>query len=143
MYDAAEQQLMATSKYGSRLTCPGCGGEDFYIYRSNIIASDNNEMVVECKNSQCQIVTQAFALKTGYQQDKSQDFKIIDYQIIIDVFECCECGEYGEKYRELTRYANTTYIKYDPPHFDEWQCSKHPGAKTIRIDEYIEDMFPI
>ena len=36
MYDAAaEQQLMAKSKYGSRLTCPGCGGEDFYIYRNN------------------------------------------------------------------------------------------------------------
>ncbi|HYZ49247.1 MAG TPA: hypothetical protein VE593_00060 [Nitrososphaeraceae archaeon] len=44
--------------------------------RNNIIASDNNEMVVECKNSQCQIVTQAFALKTGYQQDKSQDLKL-------------------------------------------------------------------
>ena len=24
-------------------------------------------------------------------------FKIIDYQIITDVFECGECGEYGEK----------------------------------------------
>ena len=61
-------------------------------------------MVVECKNSQCQIVTQAFVLKTGYQEDKSQDFKIIGNQITIDVFECSECGEYGEKYRELTRY---------------------------------------
>src|ERR1051325_6839107 len=51
MYDAAaEQQLMAISKHGNRLTCPGCGGEEFYIYRSNKIASvdddDNNEMVV-------------------------------------------------------------------------------------------------
>src|SRR5919202_112328 len=35
---AAEQQLMATSKYGSRLTCPGCRGQDFYIYRNNSIA---------------------------------------------------------------------------------------------------------
>jgi len=45
---------MATSKYGSRLTCPGCGGEEFYIHRNNNIApiDDNNEMVVECKNSQ-------------------------------------------------------------------------------------------
>jgi hypothetical protein len=73
-------------------------------------------MVVECKNSQCQIVTQTFALKVKYQEDKSHDFKIIGNQIIIDVFECSECGEYGEKYRELTRYAHTTYIKYDPPH---------------------------
>src|SRR5689334_3678448 len=78
MYDAAaaaEQQLKATSKYGSRLTCPGCGGEEFYIYRNNNIASvvdDNNEMVVECKNSQCQIVTQTFARRTGYQEDVSQ-----------------------------------------------------------------------
>ena len=71
-YEAAaknlEQQLMTTSKHGSRLTCPGCGGEDFYIYRNSNIASvsddDNSsnskslyEMVVECKNSQCQIVT--------------------------------------------------------------------------------------
>jgi hypothetical protein len=146
MYDsAAEQQLMATSKYGSRLTCPGCGGEEFYIYRNDNIASAvnvNNEKV-ECKNSQCQIVTQAFALKTGYQEDKSQDFKIIDYQIIIDVFECGECEEYGEKYRGLTRYANTTFIKYDPPHFEEWQCPKHPGVKAIHVDEYIEDMLPI
>ncbi len=147
MYDAAaEQQLMAKSKYGSRLTCPGCGGEDFCIYRNSNIASvddDSNEMVVECKNSQCQIVTQSLALKTRYQEDKSQDFKIIANQIIIDVFECSECGEYGEKYRELTRYAHTTYIKYDPPHFLEWQCPKHPGVKTIHIDEYIEDMLPI
>jgi len=60
-------------------------------------------MVVECKNSQCQIVTQTFALRTGYQEDKSQDFKIIDNQIIIDVFEYSECRECGEKYRELTR----------------------------------------
>jgi hypothetical protein len=123
MYDAAavEQQLMAISKHGNRLTCPGCGGEEFYIYRSNNTASvndDNNEMVVECKNSQCQIVTQTFALKTWYQ-------------------------EYGEKYRELTRYAHTTYIKYDPPHFEKWQCPRHPGVKTIHIDEYIEDMLPV
>jgi hypothetical protein len=147
MHDAAaEQQFMTTSKYGSRLTCPGCGGEEFYIYRNNNIApvvDDNNEMVVECKNSQCQIVTQTFALRTGYQEDKSQDFKIIGNQITIDVFECSECGEYGEKYRELTRYAHTTYIKYDPPHFEEWQCPKHPHVKTIHIDEYIEDMLPV
>jgi hypothetical protein len=100
-------------------------------------------MVVECKNSQCQIVTQTFALKVKYQEDKSQDFKIIDNQITIDVFECSECGEYGEMYRELTRYAHTTYIKYDPPHFGEWQCPKHPDAKTIHKEEYIEDMLPI
>jgi hypothetical protein len=148
MYDAAaaEQQLKATSKYSSRLTCPGCGGEEFYIYRNNNIASvvdDNNEMVVECKNSQCQIVTQTFALKVKYQEDKSQDFKIIGNQIIINLFECSECGEYGEKYRELTRYAHTTYIRYDPPHFGEWQCPKHPHVKTIHIDEYIEDMLPV
>ena len=150
MYDdaAAEQQLMATSNYGSRLSCPGCGGKDFYIYRNNNnntapVVDDNNEMVVECKNSQCQIVTQAFALRVKYQEDKSHDFKIIGNQIIIDVFECSECGEYGEKYRELTRYAHTTFIKYNPPHFEEWQCPKHPGAKTIHVDEYIEDMFPI
>ena len=80
---AAEQQLMTTQKYGARLTCPGCGGEDFCIYRNNNVASavdDNNEMVVECKNSQCQIVTQTFALRTGYQEDMNQDFKIIDNQ---------------------------------------------------------------
>jgi hypothetical protein len=100
-------------------------------------------MVVECKNSQCQIVTQTFALKVKYQEDKSQDFKIIDSQIIIDVFECSECGEYGEMYRELTRYAHTTFIKYDPPHFVEWQCPKHHDTKTIHIDQYIEDMLPI
>jgi len=37
MYDdaAAEQQLMTTQKYGARLTCPGCGREEFYIYRNN------------------------------------------------------------------------------------------------------------
>jgi hypothetical protein len=154
MYDVAaknlEQQLLATSKYDSRLSCPGCGGEDFYIYRNNNIApfddNSNNklyEMVVECKNSQCQIVTQTFALKVKYQEDKSQDFKIIGNQIIINVFECSECGDYGEKYRELTRYAHTTCIKYEPPHFVEWQCPKHPSAKTIHIDEYIEDMLPI
>jgi hypothetical protein len=60
MYDAAaEQQLMATSKHGNRLTCPGCGGKEFYIYRNSNIAlvDDNNEKVVECKNSQCQILT--------------------------------------------------------------------------------------
>jgi hypothetical protein len=146
MYDAAaEQQLMAISKHDNRLTCPGCGGEEFYIYRSNNIASvddDNNEMV-ECKNSQCQIVIQTFALRVKYQEDKSQDLKIISNQITIDVFECSQCAEYGEKYRELTRYAHTTYIKYDPPHFEEWQCPKHPGVKTIHIDEYIEDMLPI
>ena len=141
MYDAAaEQQLMPTSKYGARLTCPGCRGEDFHIYRNNIAPV---EMGVECKNSQCQIVTQTYALKVKYQEDKSQDFKIIDNQILIDVFECSECGEYGEMYRELTRYAHTTYIKHDPPHFVEWQCPKHPSAKTIHIDEYIEDMLPI
>jgi hypothetical protein len=39
--------------------------------------------------------TQTFALKPWYQGDKSQDFKIIGNQIIIDVFECSECGEYG------------------------------------------------
>ena len=146
MHDAAaEQQLIATQKYGARLSCPGCGGEDFYIYRNNNtpVVDDKNEMVVECKNSQCQIVTQTFALRTGYQEDMSQDFKIIGNQITIDVFECSECGEYGEKYRELTRYAHTTYIKYDPPHFEEWQCPKHPGEKTIHKDEYIEDMLPI
>src|ERR687885_599746 len=105
MYDAdaaAEQQLMAISKYGSRLTCPGCGGEEFYIYRNNNIApvvDDNHEMVLECRNSQCQIVTQTFALRTGYQEDKGRDFKIIDNQITIDVFECSECREYGEMYR--------------------------------------------
>src|SRR5918996_5833285 len=146
MHDAAaEQQLMTTQKYGARLTCPGCGGEDFYIYRNNNIESvdDNNEMVVECKNSQCRIVTQIFVLKPLYQEDKSHDFKIVSNQILIDVFECGECGEYGEKYRELTRYAHTTCIKYDPPNFEEWQCPKHPHANTIHIDEYIEDMLPI
>ena len=147
MHDAAaeQQQLMTTQKYGARLTCPGCGGEEFYIYRKNNtpVVDNNNEMVVECKNSQCQIVTQTFALKVKYQKDMSQDFKIIGNQITIDVFECSECGEYGEKYRELTRYAHTTYIKYDPPHFVEWQCPKHPGAKIIRIDQYIEDMLTI
>ena len=62
----AEQQLMATSKHGNRLTCPGCGCEEFYIYRNSNIAlvDDNNEMVIECKNNQCQIVTQSFAHKT-------------------------------------------------------------------------------
>jgi len=35
------------------------------------------------------------------------------------------------------------YIKYDPPHFLEWQCPKHPDVKTIHKDEYIEDMLPI
>ena len=49
MYDAtaAEQQLLDKSKYGSRLTCPGCGGEEFYIYRNNYIESvhdDNNHL---------------------------------------------------------------------------------------------------
>src|ERR1041384_1449259 len=100
MYDAAaEQQLMTPSKYCARLTCPGCGGEEFYIYRNNNIASvvdDNNEMAVECKNSECGIVTQTFALKVKYQEDKSQDFKIIGNQIIINLFECNECEEYGE-----------------------------------------------
>jgi|SRR5215212_1953090 hypothetical protein len=83
---------------------------------------------------------QTFALRVKYQEDKSEDFKIIGNQIIIDVFECSGCGEYGEKYRELIRYAHTTYIKYDPAHFVEWQCPKHPGVKTIHIDEYIEDI---
>jgi hypothetical protein len=46
-----------------------------------------------------------------YSYYKTQDFKIIGNQIIINVFECSECGGYGEKYRELTRYAYTTYIK--------------------------------
>jgi hypothetical protein len=45
-------------------------------------------MVVESKNNQCQIVTQTFALRAGYQEDMSQDFKIIGNQITIDVFEC-------------------------------------------------------
>jgi hypothetical protein len=26
---------------------------------------------------------------------------------------------------------------------EEWQCPRHPGLKTIRKDEYIEDMLPI
>jgi hypothetical protein len=125
---------------------------DFYIYRNNNIApagdDDNSnsklyEMIVECKYSQCQIVSQTFALKTWYQEDKSQDFKIIGNEILIDVFECSERGKYGEMYRELTRYAHTTYIKYNPPHFMEWQCPNYPGIKTINKDEYIEDMFPI
>jgi hypothetical protein len=73
----------------------------------------------------------------------SQDFKIIANRITIDVFECSECGEYGEKYRELTRYAHTTFIKYDPPHFEQWQCPKHPGEKTIHTDEYVEDMLSV
>jgi hypothetical protein len=138
-----EQQSLAASKHRTRLTCPGCGGEEFYIYRNNnIVPVDDKSEIVECKNSQCQIVTQTFALRVKYQGDKSQDFKIIDNQIIIHVFECGECGEYGEKYRELTRYAHTTYIKYDPSHFEEWQCPNHPGVKTIHIDEYIEDMLP-
>jgi len=40
-------------------------------------------------------------------------------------------------WREVSRYAHTTYIKYDPPHFLEWQCPEHPDAKTIHKDEYI------
>ena len=137
MYDAAaEQQLLDKSKYGSRLTCPGCGGEDFYIYRNNdnIAPIDDNNEMVECKNSQCQIVTQTFTLRVKYQEDKSQDFKIIANQIIINVFECSECGEYGEKYRELTRYAHTIYIKYDPPYFEEWQCPKHLLGRVILLE---------
>ncbi|HZC20576.1 MAG TPA: hypothetical protein VE223_02925 [Nitrososphaeraceae archaeon] len=135
MYDAAaaaEQRLIATSKYGSRLTVLAVGVKSSVYIETNNAASvvdDNNEMVVECKNSQCQIVTQTFALRTGYQEDMSQDFKIIGNQITINVFECSECGEYGEKYRELTRYGHTTYIRYYPPHFVEWQCPKHPDAK--------------
>jgi len=35
------------------------------------------------------------------------------------------------------------YIRYDPPHFQEWQCPKRPHTKTIHIDEYIEDMPPV
>ena len=84
----------------------------------------------------------SYVLTTGI-KDKSQDFKIIGNQITIDVFECSECGEYGEKYRELTRYAHITYINYNPSHFEQWHCPKHPGAKTIHTDEHIEDMFPI
>ena len=116
MYYAAaknqEQQLIAASKYSARITCPGCGGQDFHLYRNNNIApvvdDDNSnsklyEMVVECKNSQCQIVTQTFALKVKYQEDKSQDFKITGNQIIIDVFECSECGRIWR--RKLMAYV--------------------------------------
>ena len=81
MNDAVEQQLMATSKYGTRLSCPGCGDEDFYIYRNNIepfVDGNNSKLYekVECKNSQCQIVTQTFALKVKYQEDKSRILKL-------------------------------------------------------------------
>ena len=30
------QELTTTPRYGIRLTCPGCSGEEFYIYRNNI-----------------------------------------------------------------------------------------------------------
>ena len=49
----------------------------------------------------------------------------------------------AKKYRELTRYAHATYIRYDPPCFEEWQCPKHPGEKTIHTDEYVEDMLSV
>jgi hypothetical protein len=71
--------------------------------------------VVECKNSQCQIAIQTFGLHKN-----SHDFETISKQIMIDVFECREYGEYGEKYRELTRYARTSYTYYDPLHLVEW-----------------------
>jgi hypothetical protein len=32
---------------------------------------------------------------------------------------------YRAGFSELTRYVHTNYIKYDPPHFIEWQCPKH------------------
>jgi hypothetical protein len=100
--------LTTTSRYGIHLTCPGCGEEEFYIYRNNINTpalmdepnGDNNNNnnnnsklyeMVECKNSECQIATQTFALKVKYREDKSQDFEIIGKQIVIDVFECDEC----------------------------------------------------
>ena len=50
-------------------------------------------------------------------------------QIMKDVFEGSKCGEYGEKYGELARYAHTSYTDCDPPHLVEWQCSKHPNVK--------------
>jgi len=84
------QELTTTPRYGIRLTCPGCSGEEFYIYRNNINTpaliddpnGDNNNnsklyKTVECKNSKCQIATQTFALKVKYREDKSQDFEIM------------------------------------------------------------------
>ena len=61
--------------------------------------------LLNVKTVNVKLLRQTFALKTWYQEDKSQDFKIIGNEILIDVFECSECGEYGETYRELTRYA--------------------------------------
>ena len=69
------QELAKTPRYGISLTCPGCGGEEFYIYRNNIDTptliddpngdSNNNNNnnnnnsklyeMVECKNSECHI----------------------------------------------------------------------------------------
>ena len=66
------QELTKTPRYGISLTCPGCGGEEFYIYRNNIDTptliddpngdSNNNNNnnsklyeMVECKNSECHI----------------------------------------------------------------------------------------
>jgi hypothetical protein len=67
------QELAKTPRYGISLTCPGCGGEEFYIYRNNIDTpaliddpkgdSNNNNNnnnsksyeMVKCKNSECHI----------------------------------------------------------------------------------------
>jgi hypothetical protein len=149
------QELTTTPRYGLRLTCPGCSGEEFYIYRNNINTpaliddpnGDNNNNsklyeMVECKNSKCQIATQTFALKVKYREDKSQDFEIMGKQIVINVFECGEWGKYGEKYRELTNYAYTNYTDCDPTDLIEWQCPKHPNVKTVHIDQHIEDIPP-
>jgi hypothetical protein len=107
------QELTTTPRYGIRLTCPGCSGEEFYIYRNSINTpaliddlncdndDDNNNNnnnnnnsklyeMVECKNSKCQIATQTFALKVKYREDKSQDFEIMGKQIVINIFECGE-----------------------------------------------------
>ena len=145
-------------KCGAPLTCPGCGGKEFYIYRGESINAlaqfddcndynnNNNNYnnnlyeVVRCKDSKCQIATQAFALKVKYHEDKSQDFKIMSKQIMIDTFECSECGKYGEKYRELTSYAHTTCTDCEPPDPIEWKCPEHPNVKTVHIDQYIEDI---
>jgi hypothetical protein len=88
------QELTTTPRYGIRLTCPGCSGEEFYIYRNSINTpaliddpnrdnddDDNNNNnnsklyeMVECKNSKCQIATQTFALKVKYREDKKSRF---------------------------------------------------------------------
>ena len=123
--------------YGNHLTCPECGGNSFFMYRSNIHADDKGAVIADCID--CQTSTYASALKSEYHDDKGLDFEVLGEENISITFECPECGKQleDETIYKATIYEDTIYQDIHPE--PSKHCPDHPDSPCARLITVLEE----